>query len=134
MIRILTILFGSFCFLLSLNTLADEKKPDPREKVETALAEAIRLLEAKDYTTVIKNFAPPEVLEKMTKEKSLEEVAKGFGEGKGPRLLKVLKATKDVKPKLNNAGDKATFELPEEVNSKKSVSFIKVGKYWYITD
>ena len=109
-----------------------DTKVDPREKLDTAVPEAIRLLEAKDYSTFLKNFIPPDDLKKVTEKATLDEFAKQFGENKGPRLLQVLKSIRDAKPTLDSSGKKATYELKEPIDRKKTITWVKVEKYWYI--
>jgi hypothetical protein len=109
-----------------------DDKPDPREKVDTAVAEAIRLMEAKDYAGLLKNFVPPDDLKKMTAVVTLDEAGKRFGEGKAPRLLKALKEAKSLKPTMDASGNKATFTFKESIDGKNDIVFAKIGKYWYI--
>jgi len=112
------------------SSAADDATPDPREKLESAIPEMIRLLETKEYTTLLKNYAPPEVLKAITGKTSLEEVAKEFGEGKAEKLLTVLKSIKEMKPTLDADGKKATYEGLKGEKSK--IVFLKIDKYWYI--
>jgi hypothetical protein len=121
-------------FLTVAGTAAPAPKADPREKLETAITEAIRLLEAKDYATVLKHCLTPDDLKAITEKIPLDEFAKQFGEGKADRLLKVLKSIEDVKPTLDKEGKTATFKLKEEADGKKTISWVKIGKYWYIQE
>lgn len=105
---------------------------DPREKVETAVAEGVRLLEAKDYPTFLKNFVKPDDFKRLTEKMSLEEFATGFGEGKAEPILKVLKSLQDTKPELDATGTKATYAIKEALAGKREITFTKVDKYWYI--
>jgi hypothetical protein len=109
-----------------------DDKPDPREKVDTAIAEAVRLIEAKEYATLLKKFVPPDELKKITEIVNLDEFAKKFGDGKAPRLLKALKATKGIEPTMSDNGSKATIKFKESIDGKDKIEFIKVGKHWYI--
>lgn len=125
---------------------ADDVKSDPRENLETAVPEAIRLLEAKEYEVFLESFTPPVVLKKIKAGEdprmppqittitdiTFEEFARRFGERKAPTLLKVLKEIKNAKPTLDDTGTKATFALNEEINERKSLTFVKIKKHWYI--
>lgn len=113
---------------------AQDSKTDPREKLETAIPEAIRLLEAKDYTKLLKNFVKPEDFKRITESQPLEAFARQFGKDKSDNLLTVLKSIKDVKPKLEDEGEKAVFTLKEAVGGKDKITFEKVDKFWYIAD
>lgn len=110
--------------------VAKDAKPDPQEKLETAIPEAIRLLEKKDYATLLKNFVAPDDLKKVTENKSLDEFAKAFGESHADKLLTMLKSVKDAKPEMEEKGTKATYKS-KEPNGMPLV-FQKVGKRWYI--
>ena len=109
-----------------------DDKPDPREKLETAIPEAIRLLEKKEHVELLKKFVSPEELKNITKSQTIEELAEGFGGKKAEEVLQALKQLKDVKPKLSDDDKKAVYTLKEAVGSKETITFIKVEKYWYI--
>jgi hypothetical protein len=115
------------CVALVAASSAADAKADPREKLETAIPEGIRLLEAKEYAKFLKNFVSPDVLKKLTEKQTLEEFAKEFGEEKAARLLKALQTIKDAKPELDADGKKATYKLKE-----RPLIFVKIDKYWYI--
>jgi hypothetical protein len=123
------VLFGCLA-----NAPAQDSKADPREKLETAIPEAIRLLEAKDYAKLLKNFVKPEDFKRITEQMPLEDFAKEFGKAKADGLMAALKAIKDVKPKLEEDDKKATFVFKEPIGGKESMIFVKVDKYWYISD
>ena len=112
----------------------DKTKADPREKLETAVPEAIRLLEKKEYKTFLKQFVSPKALERMLKDEelTLEELAAKFAVKKTDPLLDVLKAIEKVKPTLQDDGKTAKFYLPKPGIVNMSIKFYKVGKYWYI--
>lgn len=118
--------------LLVVGAVVAEDKPDPREQLATAITEGIRLLEAKDYERFLQDFVPPEDFKRITQKRPLVEFAAGFGQEKATQLLEVLKEIKDAKPMLDEAGNKATFAINEEIAGKKTVTFRKVEKYWYI--
>jgi hypothetical protein len=109
-----------------------ENKPDPRENLDTAIPEAIRLLEKKDYEGLLKAFVAPMELERITSSKPLPEFAKLFGENKAELLLKVLLSVKGTMPTLSEDKATATFELQEKANGKGDIQFQKIDKYWYI--
>lgn len=126
---------SAFLFIFAAFGVAnaeETKKADPREKLETAVPEAIRLLEKKEYIELLKKFVSPDELKEITKQTKIEDFAKEFGKDKAEQLLKALKATKDVKPKLDDDMKIAVFEFKEEVDGRDSIKFKKVDKYWYI--
>jgi hypothetical protein len=109
-----------------------QAKADPREKLETAIPEAIRLLESKEYEKFLRTFVTPEEFAKITKQVSLEEFVKRFSEGKAPELLRVLKAVSGTKPSLDPSGTVATFKHQLKGTARDSIRFVKVEKFWYI--
>lgn len=109
-----------------------DDKIDPRTKVDTAIAEAVRLIEAKDYVKLLQNFVPPEELKKITEAATIDEFAKKFGDRKAERLLKALKATKGIEPTMSDDKSKATVQFKEPIDGKDKIEFIKVDKFWYI--
>ncbi len=127
------LMFLGFITVASVTpVVAQDVKPETQKTLETAIPEGVRLLEAKEYQTFVKNFASPADLKRITEEMSLEEFAKTFGERKAQRLLQVLKEIKDAKPDLDDTGTKATFTLKERIDGGKSIEFIKIEKYWYL--
>ena len=129
-VRFATILFS--LLLLMIGQVQADTTPNPREKLQTAIPEGIRLLETKEYITFLKNFANPSDLEQFTKENSLEEGAKVFAEEKAQRLLEILKEIQDVKPKFENNGNKAIFQLKDNNEGMHTIIFVRVERYWYI--
>ena len=120
---------------LSLNVVkAEDPKPDAREKLDTAIPEAIKLLKAKDNKKLLERYVAPDDLKKMTDKVSIEEFAKKFGEEKAPRLLSALEEIKDSKPTFDKTETKATYALSKEMGGKKSITFKKVEKLWYISN
>lgn len=116
--------------------IAEEaKKADPRSTPETALTEAVRLLEAKDYVNMIKNFFPPEDLKQVLAQGStMEQFALDFGKNGAPRMLNVLKGIKDVKPEVISDA-KVLFKVPDGVDKEiRAVQFIKIEGLWYIAN
>jgi len=132
MLSIRLLLISSLVMSFVTPAVAQDVKPESREALETAIPEGIRLLEAKEYKVFVEIFVPPADLKRIVEGSSLEEFAKKFGERKAPRLLEILKEIKGTKPSLDESGTKATFALKEEKDGKKSITFVKVDKYWYI--
>jgi hypothetical protein len=108
--------------------------PDPREKPETAIAECVRLLEAKEYKSFLQEFTPPATLALLLSmpNTTIEDLAKEVGEKTSADVLQALMAVKDVKPEMSSDGQKATFKLKEPVGGRDSLSLVKIGKFWYM--
>ena len=119
-------------FVFATPVIAQEAKPDPRETLETAVPEGIRLLRAKEYKTFVESFVAPDDLKKITEKTPLEELLKEFIEQKAPKLLESLEEIKGTKPSLDSAGTKATFAFKKEIDGKNGIIFVKVGEFWYI--
>ena len=106
-----------------------------RQNLDKLLPEAIRLLEAKEFATLLETVVPPEEFKKLIADQSLKEFAAMFGEKKAARLLSVLKAAKDQKPKLSEDGNTAIFTLPEGADpSKGTIVFMRIDNRWYINN
>lgn len=118
--------------LLALGVGAAESPPERYKSLETAIPEGIRLLEAKEYATFLKNFVEPEHFKKVTQSVPLEKFAERFGEGKAAAMLEVLKSIREAKPTLDPSGTKATYTLKEPVGTKGAIIWVKVEDHWYI--
>jgi hypothetical protein len=107
---------------------------DPRKQVDTAIAEAIRLLEAQQYVEFVKAFAPPEAVARMTQQTTIEELAKGMAGERTDALLQALRQIKGTTPTMEAEGRVARFTLKEPVKNKATIAFEKIGDYWYIAE
>jgi hypothetical protein len=131
--RTTRVIFAALAAVVGFAALVTaQAKADPREKLETAIPKAIRLLEAKEYETFLKTFIAPDDFKKVTKDVSLEEFAMRFGKDHAATLLQVLKAVKGTKPTLDPDGTKATFKHDIKGAPKDSITFVKVDNFWYI--
>ncbi|MFO0814319.1 MAG: hypothetical protein U0796_13925 [Gemmatales bacterium] len=122
-----------FFACIALNAQADDKQTW-REKLETAIPEGIRMLEAKEYVPFIKAMVEPDQLAKLTENGTVEEFAERFAKRKAADLLKVLKDIKGRTPSMEENGTVASYEVNVEGFSKKAIKFRKVDKYWYIVN
>lgn len=111
-----------------------EDRLNAREELATAVPEAIRLLEKKKYEDFVTSFMPPDALKKITQEQSTEEFARRFGERFAVKLLQVLQSIEGKTPKLDQDGMIATFTHDVKDAPSDTITFVKVGKYWYILD
>lgn len=117
---------------ISLSVISQEAKPDPRENVDTAVKEAIRLVEAKEIATFIMQFAHPDDLKKILKGKTIEELAEQFSAQKSANLLLALKEIDGKKPELSEDGTQAMFKVDLKTAPGGRIVFQKSGKLWYI--
>lgn len=125
-------LLGLLCVVgMAVSGLRAAEKPDPRESLDTAIPEAIRLLEKKDYEGLLKAFIPPKELDKLEAD-MLPGFIKWFGENKSEALLKALSAVKGTTPTLSEDKTEATFKYKELIDGRNDIQFKKIDKYWYI--
>lgn len=129
--RLLLLLLSVLC--LNRGMVQADDKDALREKLDTAIVEGIRLLEAKEYATFLRHFVPPDMLKQLGDDK-FDEFAKKFSEKKAGQLLAALKSVKNEKPKLDDDGTTATFDVKIEDAPRKTVVFKKIDKYWYISN
>ena len=120
--------------LLATLTFSFAAVPDDvRQNLDKLVPEAIRLLEAKEYVTVLEILMLPEDFKNITENLPVAEFAAKFGEQKAAKLLAVLKAAKDLKPILSEDGNIATFELPENPEfPRKALVFERIDGRWFI--
>jgi hypothetical protein len=109
---------------------------DPRREPASAIKEAIRLLEARDYAAFVKTCMRPSELEEMlVKHKTVEEVAKEFAQSdRAARMLDVLKAASTMTPVMNADGTRANYTFEKPVGGAKRLSLAKVDGLWYLRD
>jgi hypothetical protein len=112
-----------------------QTQQDPRTSLETAVPEAVRLLEAKDYATFLRLFVPPEALKELSAAESFDGFVRAFVEdGKAAAMLTALKGIRGSKPVIDGEGRRATFTLKAPVEGKTTITFLKIGAFWYISD
>lgn len=108
-------------------------KADPRENLDSAIGEAIRLLEAKDYAAFLKTFIEPTML--ASRRDSFEAFAASFAGERADRLLATLKHLRTLKPAMNTDATIATYQPdPNAGVGTRPVRWEKTGKYWYIAN
>jgi hypothetical protein len=106
---------------------------DPRERLETAIEEGIRLLEKKEYLKFLTTLADPAALAK--RRDTPEEFAAEFAEDGAERLLAMLKRIRTAKPAMSADGNTATYQLdPAPERGPRTLRWEKIGKYWYIAN
>jgi len=108
------------------------QKPDPRREPATAIAEMVRLLEGKDYVTLLKTFARPDDLKQMLATKTIEVVAAEFAEKKAAGALEALKAASTMKPELTADGTRADYRFGRPIGGDTKVTLMKIGELWYL--
>ena len=104
---------------------------DPRTQPETAVKEAVRLLDAGKYAEFLKTFARPSEVEELTAKRTMEEVAAEFGQKRAPDLLAALRAAGTMKPALSAEGTRAEYAFEKPFGRERRVSMVKIGEFWY---
>lgn len=125
---------SAVALLAAVNLAFAAALPDEtRQDLGKLVPECIRLLEAKDYVTLLETAVPPDEFKKLTERSPITEFAAKFGERKAASLLAVLKAIKDVKPTISEDGNTAKFAFEGvEGVSKKEIVFAKIEGRWFI--
>ena len=124
--------------LLCLNVFAATPqraaKPRARQTPETAVAEAVRLLEAKQYETFLTEFLPPEQLKSRAgTPEALKALAQDFS-SRVDRILPLLKSASTQKPTYDEAKTTATFQGIGASEGLPPLRLIKIGEYWFIAN
>ena len=108
------------------------KAINPRSGLRSSIAAVTRLLEKKDYVRAHNTSVPPEILERILKGSTVEQLAQRFSQKKAGVLLEVLKSIGDVEPSVEATARVVTFALEKPISNKAKITFEKVGRYWYI--
>ena len=128
-----TLAFMAALFVgLSLQPVRAAQRPDPRREPATAIAEAIRLLERKDYVALLENFARPDELKAMLAKKPIEELAADFGQRRAAGTLDALKAASRMTPELSQDGLRADYRFEKPVGGENRVRLVRIGEYWFL--
>ena len=127
---LLALVFTMLTF--SVSVFAQETKPNPFEKLETAIPAGIQLLEKKEYVKFLSNFVTPSELVKIQETMKLEDLAKMFGGVRGADMLKAFKEIEKEKPELSDDGKNATYKLKVPIGDKDQITFVKIKKLWHI--
>jgi len=118
--------------LLPAVALADE--PDPRASLDTAIADGIKLLTAKDFETFVNRYAAPDELREMKAADEFEAVVQRFAGDKSELLLIVLKEIKGKEPKLTRKNHLATFPIEHKKSPRETIEFEKIEGLWYLAN
>jgi hypothetical protein len=108
---------------------------DPRLTLDTAIPEAIRLLEARQHAAFLRRFVPPDTLKELSAAESFDGFVQAFGDdGKATAMLAALKRIKGTRPVLDGDGRRATFTFQPAIEGRTSLTFVRLGEVWYISD
>lgn len=105
---------------------------DPRREAGTAIKEAIRLLEKKDYVTMLKTFARPSELEEQLVKRTIEEAAAEFGEKRATDLLAALRAASTMTQTFSNDGARVDYTFEKPFGRERRITMVKIDGLWYL--
>ena len=111
--------------------------PDARTDIKTAVPEAIRLLETKDYANFVKQFMPPSQLSQMpipVDQLVAMMTADPGAAAQFQTMIDTLKRIQGLAPTMSADGNKATFTLDPPIANEKQVSLVKENGLWYLGD
>mgnify|MGYP006100860509 FL=1 len=124
----LCLLVSGFCVLLhGARGFADEVQTLP-----ATIAEGITLLEEKKYEAFLGRFPVPEELDRMRKNRSMEELARTFSKQHAPRLLGMLRQIQSKEPQLSDEGQRAEYRVDWKNFSQNKLVFLKISGRWYL--
>jgi len=123
--------------------------PDPRSELKTAIPDIVRLLEANDFATYLREYMPPDKLAAIIKETKLtfdQIVAKAQTDPAYQQQavleVAILKTLGGVIPAVNAAGDEATYPInpanftsyatPGGPRIPSAVAFVKIAGQWHL--
>jgi hypothetical protein len=128
MFGVLSVMLCLTIFVASPQTVS---KPGPRENVETAVGEAIHLLESKDYKTFLLQFAPPDQVKARGGSPEALDAWVGYFSNQADGVLAAFKYARTQTPTYDDAKTTATYPLKGD-SGPKSLTMVKIGRYWYL--
>ena len=127
-----------FIAVVSASALnASPRGANPREQLHTAIPQAIRLLEDRDYERLVDLFVHPDDSDRITTRRDLNRAMRHLGPGnKADRMLTVLNSIKNNHPSYSGDGTIATYDIPwhglARGSTIRQIHFRKAGKFWYL--
>jgi cytochrome c556 len=122
--------------ILLLAALLPDPEPapaNPMQSLATAIPHGIKLLEAKKHEEFITTFVPAADLAMARADPKIwKRVIDQFAGEKAAEVLTALKDIKSQKPEMSKDGTLATFKLKKELGGRGEMTFVKVGKSWWI--
>ena len=109
---------------------------DPRVELDTTITEAIRLLEAEDFETFVKKFAPPDELKKKD-DQAIQNMVKRIEDApleEAEMVVDLFRKIKKLKPRYEKSQTIAIFQS-DPIGSgigDQGLRFRKVKNLWYM--
>lgn len=130
----MSVVLSSVVLCVTMSIASPQKaasKPAAREKVETAIDAAVQLLDSKDYTTFLLQFAPPDQVKARGGSPEALEAWVRYFSTQADNVLAALKYAATQTPTYDDAMTTATFSLKGK-GGPPSLIMVKIGKYWYL--
>jgi hypothetical protein len=124
--------FLAVTVLLVATLSAHQPPPNPQARLDTAIAEAIRLIEAQQYRSFLEKFVTADDLKRTLAEDgmSMDAFTDQFIQYLAPLTLKKLNVIRGIAPTMSSDRNQATwFDQPK---NRPMVTFKKVSGLWYL--
>ena len=105
---------------------------DEAQSLQATITEGISLLEEKKYEAFLSRLPLPKELDRMRKNRSMEELARTFAKQHADRLLGMLQQIKEQKPQLSDEGRRAEYAVEWRNFSKSKLVFLKIEDRWHL--
>ena len=116
------------------------KKADSQASLDTAIPDLANLLQSGDLVTAFENYTLPDDLAQIPPERIVEVEDQLRALVTNPQIQprlqlisQMLDTFKGQTPTYNDAGDRATYQMPGLGAGGATFSFQKVGDHWYIS-
>lgn len=129
-------LIDSLLILALLAVPADaqsaEAEANPQAALSTAIPHALTLIEGKQYEKFIRQYAVPAELKKILKQKTMDELVRGFAKDHAEKITLILNRIGSEKPHFSANGTVAEYPVEIKNFSQKKLVFEKISGRWYL--
>lgn len=109
-----------------------EAEANPQTALSTAIPHALALIEEKQYEKFIRQYAVPAELKEILKQKTMDELVRGFAKDHAARITSALSRIRSEEPHLNAGGTVAEYPVKIKNFSQKKIVFEKISGRWYL--
>jgi hypothetical protein len=118
--------------------------PSPRAELATTIPELVRLIDAQDFETLMQDFMPPDELNALLASVGTPGQPMPLGVlaermRQNPRVMQQMAAAAQFlnyvqtqTPIFDATGNIASYPMGKVINGQNSLTFVKVGGYWYV--
>ncbi len=116
----------------------------PRSELATTIPELVRLIAGQDFETLMQDFMPPDELKEVLMADGQPGQPIALGDlaermRQNPRFMQQMAGAAQFltylqtqTPTFDATGQSASYPMPNPVNGQSSITFVKVGGYWYV--